>query len=125
VIAGASSLLGIAGVVIGAILTHITTARREQARMKFEAHQIDTSRYTTDYRMFLANWKKSISASHLEAEFGTLESRAYIPKPVRDLCEQTLRILRDGQESREAKVAAAEAFHSAVDALTVTHTAPE
>jgi hypothetical protein len=115
-----TALLGIAGVVTGAAITHVSSVRRDRARAEFEAHQDETDRYPPAYRSFLASWRKSTAPSHLEKAFDDLRVNTPVPSRLRDVYEQTLVTLRDSGKSREDEHSAAEELRVAVEALIVT-----
>lgn len=110
-------LLGFAGALAGVWLGHVTTARRERARMAADAQWKRVDRDGPAYRAFLDYWQGSTSASHLEAAFAQLRSAASVPAEVTREYEQTLGVLRDAGVSEGAKRAAATRLRDAVDAL--------
>lgn len=120
-----TSVLSLASAVIGGILAHITTARRERHRMRFDALKSDTDRYAPAYREFLDYWKKSISASHLEAGYRALSSKARVPSDIQKQYERTLRTLQSSSAKPAEKQVAAEQLFRAVDDLTGTQPDPD
>src|SRR5207244_4405586 len=63
------ALLSLAGVLIGALLVHLFSKRRDLARSRFEWGKMLFDKYEGKYRAFLYNWGGTPSAELLESEF--------------------------------------------------------
>ena len=119
-VAVVSAIFSLVGAVLGVILTHVTTSRREKEKMRFEAAASDTERYTPAYREFLDYWKMSIIADQLETGFMRMRGKAYVPLNVLNIYEQSITTLRDVTAADDAKRAAAQRLYTAIDELTST-----
>jgi hypothetical protein len=119
-----SSLLSLLAVVVGTVLTHVTTSKREQRQRSFEARKGDTERYSAAYREFLDYWNAGTSPTQLENGFASLRGKAFVPADILRLYETTLATLRDNTASQQAKADAARRLYEAVDAITATRSSP-
>ena len=119
-----SSLLSLLAVVVGTVLTHVTTSKREQRQRGFEAGKSDTERYSAAYREFLDYWNAGTSPTQLENGFASLRGKAFVPESILRMYETTLAALSDTTASQEAKTEAARRLYEAVDALTATKSGP-
>lgn len=110
-------LLGFVSALAGVWLGHVTTARRERARLAADAQWKRVDRDGPAYRDFLDYWQAGTSASHLESAFAQLKSAASVPAEVVGEYERTLGVLRDAGASEDAKRVSAIRLQEAIDAL--------
>ncbi|WP_158778606.1 hypothetical protein [Streptomyces cellulosae] len=97
--------LGLIGVLVGAILGHILSSRRELTRAKFDLTKMYYEKTQEAYSEFLAGWAGSTSPQRLEGQFSRLISLCHVPPNVHESYRKTIEALRSSAAGDEKEKA--------------------
>jgi hypothetical protein len=95
-----SSLLG---VLVGAALLHLLTARRERSSFYRSWGKEQFTRNESALRAFLTNWRGDPSPTALEGHFKVFESSSPVPTVFRDEYNRVLSILKNAGSNSDQK----------------------
>jgi hypothetical protein len=111
---GTGAVVGLVGVVLGALLVHVFTSLRDHDQRRAERRRIVFEGSEAAFRAFLSGWRSSISGGVLRAQFEALRLAAVVPPEMQRKYDTTQVVLDDGRASREQKEDAARSLSEAV-----------
>lgn len=115
-----TSILGVVGVALGAVLAHFFSKNREGARSHFEWRKMLYEHREPWYLEFLTSWDLSTSAQVFERRFNELRNKAYVPADVVSSAQRLMENLRDPNLSASDKTDAAKTFYAAISKFALS-----
>ena len=109
-----AAILSLIGVLLGALLGHFLTGRREFTRSRFEWQKMLYERHEQAYVSFLADWASSTNLSVLEEQFDRLKAAAPVPASVVSVYHDVRNKLADTGSTPEEKRSAADLLYGRV-----------
>ena len=115
-----SAVIALIAGVLGVLLGHVLTVRREEARWRFEWSKSLSEEHRGHYLRFLEAWGGAASAALLEKEYRRLWVSAPVPQALARWYEQTMAILSDPAMDAATKQASCKQLRSAVERSMAT-----